>query len=371
MRKATLTDIALKLGISPSSVSKALSGGTGKGNTRISPGTLKRIQDAAREMNYRGNPGARALRTRRFHNIGFFEFRKRPGDYAFSEPTLNGLSEAAARAGQNIVFVRVPQEAGELADIPRALREEGLDALIIANLTALGEIFQNAVEAAGVPVIYLNEKRTTNAVYVNDVVSGRLMTAHLVGRGFRRIAMLAPGTSGNHYSTADRISGYLGIMREAGLEPVLKTYARDTWRYETSDWLAAANPAQRPEAIFCVDDHVALMLQRILYDLRLHIPGDIAIAGCNGEQLALHSPVPLTTLEIPFHEMGVRALEMAVRCADRKTRRSIPSLVLEPRLVIRESSINRATTKTLPRLCLHENDTPDVSTARRLSATES
>lgn len=366
MRKATLSDIARKLGISPSSVSKALSGGAGQGNTRISPETLQRVQETAREMNYRGNPGARAMRTRRFHNIGFFEFRKSSGDYTFSEPTLNGLSEAAARTGQNIVLVRVPQKTEDLADIPRALREEGLDALIIANTTAIGETFQRAVEAAGMPVVYLNEKRTTNAVYVNDVVSGRLMAAHLIGRGFRRIAMLAPGSSGNHYSTADRISGYLGIMREAGLEPILKTYARDTWRYETRDWLSGASPAQRPEVIFCADDHVALMLQRILYDLRLHIPGDIAIAGCNGEQLALHSPVPLTTLEIPFYEMGVRALEMAVKCASRKTKRSIPSLVLEPRLVVRESSLNRAAFKTLPRLSLHESDTPDFGNQLRI-----
>ncbi|MDR1280101.1 MAG: LacI family transcriptional regulator [Opitutaceae bacterium] len=358
MRKTTLSDIARKLGISSSSVSKALSGGTGGATTRISPDTMRRIQDVAREMNYRGNSSARAMRSNRFQNIGFFDTRKNTTDYSFTESILSGLSECAERTHQNIVLIRVPRQDRDLVAIPRALREEGLDALIIANTGIIGAAFQEAVEASNIPVIYLNEKRPTNAVYVNDVVSGRIATAHLIERGFRRIAMLVPFTSGGHYGTVDRITGYLGIMREAGREPLLKTFTRSTWRYDTREWLT--DPAQRPDAIFCANDHVALMLQRILYDLRIHIPGDIAIAGCDSEQLALHSPVPLTSVEIPFRRMGFRAMEMALKCVNQKTRRAIPSVIFEPRLIVRESTINCAGLSAHPRFHLHEDEPLDV-----------
>ncbi|MFA6961750.1 MAG: LacI family DNA-binding transcriptional regulator [Opitutaceae bacterium] len=352
MSKATITDIARKLGISPSSVSKALSGTQKSGNTRISAETLRRVQEVAQEMNYRGNPGARAMRTRRFHNIGFFEYRRHATDYSFSEPILNGISEVAARFGQNIMLVRVP----ELADFPRALSEEGLDALIVASNAPVGAGFEEVIKSSGLPVIYLNDKRRTNAVYVNDVLSGRLMTTHLISRGFRRIAMLAPNASGNHYSTADRISGYLGIMREAALTPILKSFDRETWREETREWLS--RPDKRPEAIFCESDHVAMFLQRILYDLRLHVPGDIALAGCDGDQLSLHSTVPLSTLEIPFHAMGVHAMELALECVNQKNKQPVPARVLDPKLIVRESSLNRANLDVLPQLSLHDESEP-------------
>lgn len=351
MSKTTLADIARKLGLSQASVSKALSGG-GNDNTRISPETMRRVQQAALEMNYRSNAGARALRTRRFHNIGFFDFRRRHTDYSFFDPILNGLSEKAENRGQNIVLVRVPQNTDPTV-FPRALREEGLDALIIGNNAMVGPAFQDIIESSGIPIVYLNEKRRTNAVYVNDVLSGRLMTEHLVSRGFTRIAMLAPYTSGRHYSTADRIQGYQEVMREAGLEPNLKTFERQTWREETRNWLS--DHAQRPEAIFCANDHIAMLLQRILYDLRLHIPGDIAIAGCNGEQLALHSTIPLTTVKIPFREMGLNAMEMALQCVGQKNKQPIPSIVLEPSLAVHESSLNKAALASLPRLSLYLN----------------
>jgi LacI family transcriptional regulator len=306
----------------------ALSGSGG--NTRVSEKTRQLVQKTAEKLNYRSNAGARSMRTHRFDNVGYFTVKKAPGDYAFAELILDGLSDGAAENGKNLMLVRIPDHSEHFEDIPKALREQCLDALVISETAAFTPGFQIAVEASGIPVIYLNEKQATNAVYVDDLLAARIMTEHLISQGFKRISHLAPLYYGDHYSFPERIAGYSHAMKAAGLEPDVKRYGADHWREEARDWVAGPG---RPEAIFCYGDTVALHMQRILYRLGLRIPEDIALAGCNGEVLAWFSTVPLTTLEVPFRAMAASAFRMAIDLANDPERKPIPSKVFVPRLV--------------------------------------
>jgi LacI family transcriptional regulator len=333
-KKTTVADIAAVLKLSNPTVAAALSGGGG--NTRVSEETRVRVRQMAAKMNYQLNTGARSLRTRRFHNIGYFSIKKAPGDYTFAELILDGLSDGADEHGQNVVLVRIPDSSERFEEIPRALREQCLDALIISDAATFPPGFQDAIEAGGIPVVYLNEKQPTNAVYIDDRLGGRLMTEHLIGQGFRHIAMLAPDYGRNHYSFGDRIIGYKAAMKAAGRDSDVKRYPSATWRAQAKEWMMSAD---RPDAVFCVGDFEALMLQRILYDLRLRVPDDIAVAGCNGEMFSLYSTVPLTTLEIPFRSMTAQAFKMALDLVADPAHKPIPSIVLEPRLIQSQSTL--------------------------------
>ena len=196
VHKVTLDDIARETQLSRAAVGFALS--KRAGNTRISKETRQRVLEVAQRMNYQSHAGARALRTSRFDNVGYFVAIKTPWDYAFTEIILHGLSEGATRHGKNIVMVQISQSATE--EIPKSLRERCLDALIIFEGATFLPGFQAAVEASGIPAVYMNEKQGQNCLYVDDVETGRLVTSHLVERGFRKIAMLAPQTVREHYS---------------------------------------------------------------------------------------------------------------------------------------------------------------------------
>lgn len=330
-KRLRINDLAKMLNLSSSTVGAALSGRGG--NTRVSEATRTRVQQAAQRLNYRVNASASSVRRQRFNNIGFFTAKKRSIDYSFADIMCHGVSTAAKTHGQNIVLVRISELMEADLDLPRALGEACLDALVIQDAWNITATFQNVVESLGVPVAYVNEKRPANAVYSDDVAGGRMMTEHLLGQGFREIAMLAPAGERMHYSYVDRLQGYREAMAAAGVEPIVPGCGKN-WREEIRAWLETS---ARPEAIFCADDHVALYLQRILYGLRLRVPDDIAVAGCNGELLADHSTVPLTTLRIDFHRMAQLAVDLAMTLYEQDVS-AVPSIVLQPELVVHEST---------------------------------
>ncbi len=331
----TLAEIAQLTGLSKASVSAALSGRGG--NTRVSAATVRRVQEAARQLNYRTNASARAMRSKRFSNIGFILVNKETYDYAYSDVILQGITSAATEHEQNVFLLRIPTEPDLSQKLPRPLSEACLDGLIVQDSAQLSPEFVEKVEGCGVPVIYLNEKRSTNAVYIDDVATGRIMTEALLARGFRRIALLAPLSRVPHYSAADRVEGYRNAMEEAGLPSQVKRFPSANWMEDAAAWLASGT-APLPEVIFCSGDQIALSLQRVLYSLDLKIPRDIAIAGCNDEIMAAHSPIPLTTMRIPFPTMSRIAVDLLMQLIEGGQGGSLPSVVLQPELVERFST---------------------------------
>ena len=328
----TLTEIARMTGLSKASVRAALSGLGG--NTRVSEATVLRVQEAARQINYRTNASAQAMRSQRFNNIGFILVNKEAHDYSFGDYISLGLTAAATEHEQNIFFIRIPTALDLSQKLPRPLNEACVDGLIVQDSAQLSPEFVAMVEASGVPVVYLNEKRPTNAVYVDDIATGRVMTEYLLQQGFRRITFLAPMVRVPHYSTADRIEGYRLAMEEAALPAQVKRFPSQTWEAEAAEWLQSGD---QPEAIFCHSDQVALVLQRVLYPLDIKVPRDMAIAGCNDEHLAAHSPIPLSTMKIPFPQMARLAVDMLMRLIESKEK-SLPSVVLKPELTVRLST---------------------------------
>lgn len=330
---ASVADIARCLNVSKASVAAALSGRGG--NTRVSEKTIRRVREVALQMNYRSNASARAMSQRRFNTIGFFVAKKKASDYAASDIVSLAIADAAEKHGQTVLLVCIPTSPDEVPVIPRTLNENCVDAFIVQNAMALSPEYHAAIEASRVPVVYMNEKAPVNAVYVDDVESGRIMTEYLIKEGFRKIAVLSPVAPYPHYSAADRVLGYREAMARAGLESTVKEFPSADWKSEAHEWL---KNEERPEVIFCTGDHIALLLQSILYDLRLRIPDDIAISGCNDAIFATHSTVPLTTLHIPLAEMARVSVEQVMKLVENPGTRALPSVVLHSELVVRDST---------------------------------
>ena len=329
-----IADLARMLNLSKPAVAQALSENKGNTNTRISNATRQRVIEAAAAMNYRVNASARAMRQKKFNNIGFFVVRKDPNDYTFADIISQGIATAAEKHEQNVFLVRLPETGSLTSAIPKSLREACLDGLLIQEGASLTADFQRAIDSADFPVVYLNEKRPTNAIYVDDIYAGRLMTEHLIEKGYRKITMLSPSLTINHYSSADRAQGYREAMQAAGLHPVLKMFPSATWKVETAAWLQSGD---RPEVVLCVSDQVAVHLQGILYRLKIRIPEEIGITGYNDELFAQYSQVPLTTMKVPFYEMALSAVDMLMTLIKNPGTRFVESLIVRPALSIRTS----------------------------------
>ena len=149
------------------------------------------------------------------------------------------------------------------------------------------------------------------------------MTEHLTGQGHRRIAYLAAGTD---FEGSNRLRGYRAALHAAGIEPQ-RSWVRSFevgpfdaglgftgyGERETARWLREDWRKQRFTALLCHNDELAAGALRSLHRAGLKVPGDVAVAGFDGLQLAEHLSPPLTTMEAPLYSIGAHGVQRLLR----------------------------------------------------------
>lgn len=332
-KRVTIRDLARELGMSDRAVSQALN--PRESNVKLSPDTVARIQKLAEERNYRPHTSAQAMRSGRFFNLGYFEAKTTSTAFPLRGSDA-GIYDAAARANYRVVLIKLPSDTSKAHNpIPSVFREAHLDTLVVSNVGSLTPECKEAIDASGLPVVYLNEKKDTNAVYVDDFGGAREITKHHLAQGRKRIVYLHTLSDAyhdiEHYSVQDRIRGYEAAMREAGRAPQVIRF-HNAWEDELSAWLEANRDV---DAIITPGDFAAVRIFRALHGNPLKIPSQLAISGY-GDDFSELSPVPLTTMFIPFYEMGAAATEMAIQLVNRAG--TLPSQVFQTHLIVRDST---------------------------------
>jgi LacI family transcriptional regulator len=331
---ATLADIAKVVGVTPMVVSEVLKGRNNR--IRASAATREKILQVAKELNYRPNGSARAMRQSRFHNIGYLSIQD-DRDYTV-EAIESGICGIANQRHYRVTLIKHrfnwnPTEE----EIPAYYREAHLDALIV-NIWrhSLPKIAEDLLMSAGFPIVFFNDKRRHNSVYCDDVTGTRLLLDHLIAQGYRRISYLCFNMAriGINYSSIERRRSYTKFMTAAGLEPSLLLMKNAPFHEEVIQWLRT----DPPEAIICENDNQTYVVQRALYELGWRAPDDLALAGFNGELLARLSPVPLTTIRLPFLKMAETIAEMAIQLAEDPAAGPLKSLKFQPELVTATST---------------------------------
>lgn len=333
-KRVTLRDLALELGLSDRAVSQALN--PRASNVKLNPKTVERIQKLAALRNYRTDSRARSMRYGRFYNIGYFEAKKTTTAW----PLLgaeSGVCDAAIDHHYHIVLIRLPSDmAAEPASIPSVFKESNLDALILSHAGNLTEELEKIIDASGFPVVYLNEKKPHNAVYVDDLRGAGEVTQFLISQGNRKIVYYSNAGEKAHYSVTDRRAGYEKAMKEAGLSPEVIEATEHT-ESEFHAWLDSHKDV---EAIACYNDLLALQLFRMLYRTELRVPTDLALTGFGDDFARDCCPVELTTMRTPFYEMGKAAVEMALELVNENLQK-VPARIFSQELVVRDSTRER------------------------------
>lgn len=337
-KRVTLRDLALELGLSDRAVSQALN--PRASNTKLSSKTVERVQELAALRGYRRDTRARSMRYGRFFNIGYFEAKKKTTAW----PLLgaeSGVSDSAIDHDYHIVLVRLPSDlSAEPTMVPSIFRESNLDALIISHAGNLSEELETIIDSSGFPVIYLNEKKSHNAVYVDDFRGAIELTRYLISLGNRKIAYYSLSSMLLHYSGLDRKAGYERAMIDAGLRPVtFEPQGHDAREFNV--WLEAN---QGVEAIICYNDLFALHLFRMLYGTEIRVPKNLSLTGFGDDFARDCCPVGLTTMRIPFYDMGKVAVEMALALIN-ENQQLTPSKVFSQELVVRDSTRNLVVSK--------------------------
>ncbi|KQN41712.1 LacI family DNA-binding transcriptional regulator [Frigoribacterium sp. Leaf44] len=343
--RATVKDVAALAGVSPKTVSNVING-----VVFVRPDTRTRVESALAELDYVPNLSARGLRTGRTGSIALaFPDLSTP----YSAEMTHWFVEQAHERGWSIQLEQTgsrPEREGEL--LSRG-KEHLVDGLVLNPITLDASALSSAGTGTGAatdslpPVVVIGEVEQTlvDQVRVDSVAAARDMTAHLISAGHRRIATL--GDSAGEFDTATaraRTRGFEQAMAEAGL-PVDRALQYSCPEWTSADAFAVVRAAidrgDRPDAIFCFTDSLAIGAVSALSSAGLRVPDDVAVAGFDDIVDGRFSVPPLTTVTFDKRLFVDRTLELlAARIADRQ---GAAELVLIPHeIVVRASSGARA-----------------------------
>jgi LacI family transcriptional regulator len=305
--RPTMTDVARIAGVSQSSVSLVLNDMTG---ARISADTRQRVMEAARQIGYE-LPAIRreALAGSERRTIAYLvdEISTSP------HPVIN-LDGARDFAFEQdfLVAAHVTRSNPELeeATIAAIKRDRSVIGVIYSTIFTRKVTLPSAL--ADVPTVLLNcyaEPRKHVAIVPGEVAGGFAATAHLTALGHRRIGFI----NGEPWMDAsvDRLKGYRQALATVDI-------AFDEALIRHGDWLPLTGYhhafdllalADRPTALFCGNDLMAIGAMEAISELGLKVPDDISVMGYDDQELARYTHPPLSTLVLPNYEMGQRAAE--------------------------------------------------------------
>ena len=325
----TQQQIARKLGVSRQLVAFALAG-----YPQVSQASRQRILAAAQVMGYRPNPHARALRRQRTGIIALFI----PDQIStHNSRVARELNRLVRRERQELIISEM-----DAAEARQTLSNVPVDGVIAVDIPGQAKVYRQILAARAIPLVSMGASCAgeTDAVRVDLKAGASQVMAHLLDAGYRRIAH-ATFMHDDHgdQPEAGRWQGYQEAMRKAGLKPEFIYYPltkqlRPVTRQFIQDYIRQHG---RPEAIFCHSDDAAIGVYRGLCDLKLRVPQDVALAGCDGIEDTEYLECPLTTLVQPVEEMCAAAWKFLTdRLAHPEQKKQ--SMVLQPKLEIRQSS---------------------------------
>lgn len=343
-RPVTTADIAEQLGLSQSTVSIVLRGEAKK--RRISSETAERVLATARKLNYSANLWARNLRQQRSSMIGVILVSLR---WDWAQIAVQGMTEVLHPRGY------MPFVAIHNFDDKRCRRElesclKRRDAgIIMQPMPGMAELYER-IDGAGIPLVFLGDvpgdAEQANYVAWDSTEGARRAVEHLIDTGRRRI-----GFFGFDYPmplNRARYETYLDVLKQAGLMPQEHWVARAplSWALDLiPDWCVSRmfDPQREPpDAIFALNDGLALPLLHALKVRGIRVPEDVAVVGMGDCPMAGHLSVGLSTIVEPVAEMGRQIARVVTELVDSPSGAAIQQLVPGGELKVRGTTAPRA-----------------------------
>ncbi|WP_329576402.1 MULTISPECIES: LacI family DNA-binding transcriptional regulator [unclassified Streptomyces] len=301
----TSVDLARQLGLSQTTVSRAL-----RGHPSVAEKTRRRVIDAAQALGYRPDAAARMLVTRRAKALGVVVADLRSPLYP---PAIAAIQERSAARGYRMALIRDPEEAHD-ADAVEVLNEAIVDGLIFMSATDDSPGVAR-VAARHMPMVLLSRDISdlrADTVMTEDRAGGALVAHHLGELGHRRIAMLSvPRTVSNG---REREDGMRDALRERGLNLPEQYVRRGPIDHESGLEMARSllTVEPRPTAIFCSTDSFAFAALDAASQLGIRVPEELSVVGFDDSEPARWSMINLTTVHQPFTEMAAKAVDVLI-----------------------------------------------------------
>lgn len=332
-KPATIKDIAKRLNISLSTVSRAL-----RNAADVNSDTKKAVLALSEELNYQPNKLALSLRQKQTHTIGVIVPNL---DYVLSL-MVRGIDEVALEAGFTVMVCQSNESFGREILNTRRLLESLVDGFIISvsSETKSFEHFKK-IQERNIPIVVFDRvtpQLIAPSVRIDNEEGGFIATEHLIEQGYKRIAVLAgPENLG---VSNKRLEGYLNALKKYKVkkDPSLIVHCdfnQDYAYYATLELLAMK---KRPDAIFTISDRMAIGAMLAIKKKGLRMPQDIGLVGFNNEPVTGLVTPSISSVEMPSFELGKLAAKLFIETMHHPENLNSVEKVLKPKLIIRESS---------------------------------
>ena len=330
----TIKDIAKILGISVSTVSRAL-----KNHPDISETTKSQVNELAKKLKYEPNALALNLRRHKTNTIGVIipEIV-----HHFFSSVISGIEDVAYDRGYNVVVCQSNESYEREVINAQALLSNRVDGVLISvSKTTLDfNHFRNFTNQ-GIPMVFFDRicpEIMTDRVITNDEGGAFLATEHLISIGCRRIVHFSAPQ--NLLIGQGRLAGYLRALKQYQIpyDPNLILYcdSREAAIEKTIDFIKSNADV---DGIFAVNDSTAIAAMQMIQKMGKNVPDDIAVVGFGDGPITLIVNPQLSTVEQKGYEMGLEAIKLLLHKIENETTvDSFQTKVLTPLLIAREST---------------------------------
>lgn len=339
--ETTIHDIAKKLNLSASTISRALNN-----NPIISEATRKKIKQTAEEMGYRPNVLAANFRTKKTNTIGVIVPLI---NRHFFSSVISGIEDIAYKQGFAVTISQSNDDFEKENKIAHTLFANRVDGLIL-SIGMQTKTFDHLKLFAekNIPLVFFDRvvnEIEAHKIVVDDFGGAYRATKHLIEQGAKRIAHIGGPLSLNIYK--NRQAGFCKALQESGLSADKNLIINNNLRHKDGE-LAIKKLIQNnklPDAIFCANDTTALSTIVYLQKNNIKVPKDIAVIGFSNEPFSELVTPSISTVKQPGFLMGKKAAELLIQQINNKGKTQKFETILMPTEIIIRDSSNRNNTK--------------------------
>lgn len=327
----TIKDVAKQANVSIATVSAVING-----TKFVSEELTERINHAIEDLEYRPNRVARSLKRKKSKLIGVTVTEI---TNPFYPQMLKGVDDIAIENGYNVILCTTEDEPDKEYDLLLSLIDQGVDGIVLATIDKNASSSIELLKKEKIPHVLINRAPANyegNKVTVNSYKVGKVATDYLISLGHTDIAFIG----GERLNSIDREKGYKDSIIENGLnlrsDRIIMSDYHSNGAYDTTNSLIATGDL--PTAIFTASDVMAFGVIKALLNSGYKVPEDISVIGSDNISFSEDFRIPLTTIDAHTYDIGRMGCEVLLNELRNKDQNDDRKILLEPKLIIREST---------------------------------